>query len=92
MLMEESFIPSSEFEVASNTVNKILRQPVEEIETTNVLPPLNDITDSNKVFKGKLSVLFVDMRRSTDLTDELKSKKMVKVYRSFIRIVIQAIR
>ena len=92
MLMEESFIPSSEFEAASNTVNKILRQPVEEIEITDILPPLNDITDSNKVFKGKLSVLFVDMRRSTDLTDELKSKKMVKVYRSFIRIVIQAIR
>ena len=92
MLMEESFIPSSEFEVASNTVSKILRQPVEEIEITDILPPLNDITDSNKVFKGKLSVLFVDMRRSTDLTDELKSKKMVKVYRSFIRIVIQAIR
>lgn len=92
MLMEESFIPSSEFEAAINIVNKILRQPVEEIEITNVLPPLNDITDSNKVFKGKLSVLFVDMRRSTDLTDELKSKKMVKVYRSFIRIVIQAIR
>lgn len=50
MLMEESFIPSSEFEAASNTVNKILRQPVEEIEITDILPPLNDITDSNKVF------------------------------------------
>lgn len=37
MLMEESFIPSSEFEVASNTVNKILGQPVEEIEITTSL-------------------------------------------------------
>lgn len=73
--MEELFIPSSEFEVASNTVNKILRQPVEEIEITDILPPLNDITDSNKVFKGKLSVLFVDMRRSTDLTDGKKSQQ-----------------
>lgn len=90
--MEESFIPSMEFETANNAVNNILGQPVEEIEITDILPPLNDITDSNKVFKGKLSVLFVDMRKSTDLTDELKSKKMVKVYRSFIRIVIQAIR
>ena len=90
--MEESFIPSSEFETANNAVNNILGQSVEEIEITDILPPLNDITDSNKVFKGKLSVLFVDMRKSTDLTDELKSKKMVKVYRSFIRIVIQAIR
>lgn len=91
--MSESFIPASEFETASNAVNNILGQSVEEIEITEILPPLNDdITDSNKVFKGKLSVLFVDMRKSTDLTDELKSKKMVKVYRSFIRIVIQAIR
>lgn len=90
--MTESFIPTSEFETASNAVNNILGQPVEEIEITDTLPPLNDITDSNKVFKGKLSVLFVDMRKSTDLTDELKSKKMVKVYRSFIRVAIQAIR
>ena len=90
--MSESFIPASEFETASNAVKNILGQPVEEIEITDILPPLNDITDSNKVFKGKLSVLFVDMRKSTDLTDELKSKKMVKVYRSFIRVVIQAIR
>ena len=92
MFMGESFIPLLEFEIASNAVNNILGQPVEEIEITDKLPPLNEITDSNKVFKGKLSVLFVDMRKSTDLTDELKSKKMVKVYRSFIRVVIQAIR
>lgn len=92
MFMSESFIPASEFETASNAVSNILGQPVEEIKITDILPPLNDIADSNKVFKGKLSVLFVDMRKSTDLTDELKSKKMVKVYRSFIRIVIQAIR
>ena len=72
--MSESFIPASEFETASNAVNNILGQPVEEIEITDILPPLNDIADSNKVFKGKLSVLFVDMRKSTDLTDELKSK------------------
>lgn len=92
MFMTESFISTSEFETASNAVNNILGQPVEEIEITDTLPPLNDITDSNKVFKGKLSVLFVDMRKSTDLTDELKSKKMVGVYRSFIRVAIQAIR
>lgn len=48
--------------------------------------------------KGKFTnfvkdiILFVDMRKSTDLTDELKSKKMVKVYRAFIRMIIQAIR
>lgn len=50
--MAESFIPTSEFETASNAVDNILGQPVEEIEITDTLPPLNDITDSNKVFKG----------------------------------------
>jgi len=90
--MSESLIPAAEFESATNAVNNILGQLVEEIEITDILPSLNDITDSNKVFKGKLSVLFVDMRKSTDLTDEIKSKKMVKVYRLFIRMAIQAIR
>ncbi|WP_461391258.1 hypothetical protein [Desulfosporosinus fructosivorans] len=32
------------------------------------------------------------MRKSTDLIDELKSKKMVKVYCAFIRMIIEAIR
>lgn len=53
--MSESFIPASEFETASNAVKNILGQPVEEIEITDILPPLNDIADSNKVFKGKLA-------------------------------------
>ena len=55
MFMSESFIPASEFETASNAVKNILGQPVEEIEITDILPPLNDIADSNKVFKGKLA-------------------------------------
>lgn len=48
--MSESFIPASEFETASNAVSNILGQPVEEIKITDILPPLNDIADSNKVF------------------------------------------
>ena len=63
--MSESFIPASEFETASNAVNNILGQPVEEIEITDILPPLNDMADSNKVFHRKLSVLFVDMSLPT---------------------------
>lgn len=34
--MSESFIPASEFETASNAVNNILGQPVEEIEITDI--------------------------------------------------------
>lgn len=47
--MSESLIPTAEFESETNAVNNILGQPVEEIEITDILPPLNDITDSNKV-------------------------------------------
>lgn len=36
MFMSESFIPASEFETASNAVNNILGQPVEEIEITDI--------------------------------------------------------
>lgn len=85
-------IAKSEYEFASAAIEKILSQPVEQIELSDGIPPLSDVTDSNKVFKGKLSILFVDMRKSTDLADKLKSKKMVKIYRSFIRLIIQAIR
>ena len=51
--MTESFISTSEFEVASNAVNNILGQPVEEIEITDILPPLNDITDLTEPLPAK---------------------------------------
>ena len=85
-------IAKSEYEFASEAIEKILTEPVEHIELTDRIPPLSDLADSNKVFNGKLTVLFVDMRKSSELTDELKSKKMVKIYRAFIRLIIQAIR
>jgi class 3 adenylate cyclase len=88
----ESNIGKKEIELISTAIDKILSQSVEEIEILDNVPPLTELTDSNKVFKGKLSILFVDIRKSTDLTDEIKSKKMVKIYRAFIRLVIQAIR
>ncbi|MBU3188777.1 hypothetical protein K9O30_06330 [Clostridium bowmanii] len=85
-------INKNEYEFVSSAIDKILSDPIENIELTDGIPPLSDVSDSNKVFKGKLSILFVDMRKSSELTDELKSKKMVKIYRSFIRLIIQAIR
>lgn len=90
--MEERRLTNSEIENALRALDHILDQPVSEIDLTDEIPPVADVADSNKVFKGKLSILFVDMRKSTDLTDELKAKKMVKIYRAFIRMAIQAIR
>lgn len=85
-------ISKTEYEAVFNAIEKSLSTKVEEIELSDKIPTLDDTQDNNKVFRGKLSVLFVDMRKSTDLTDDLKSKKMVKIYRSFIRMIIQAIR
>lgn len=90
--MENQRITKSELDAAFNALEHILNQPVDEIDLTDEIPPVTDVADSNKVFKGKLSILFVDMRKSTDLTDELKAKNMVKIYRAFIRMAIQAIR
>jgi len=90
--VDKTHLSKSEFDLANNALEGILGEPVEDIDLTDTVPPLADVSDSNKVFKGKLSILFVDMRKSTDLTDELKAKKMVKVYRAFIRMIIQAIR
>lgn len=85
-------ISKSEYEAVFNAIKKTLSTKVEEIELSDKIPTLEETQDNNKVFRGKLSVLFVDMRKSTDLTDEVKAKKMVKIYRSFIRMIIQAIR
>lgn len=90
--MENQRVTKAELDAALNALDHILDQPVAEIDLTDEIPPVADVADSNKVFKGKLSVLFVDMRKSTDLADELKAKKMVQIYRAFIRIAIQAIR
>lgn len=88
----DNIISKTEYEAVFNAIQKSLSTKVEEIELSDKIPILDNTQDNNKVFRGKLSVLFVDMRKSTDLTDDLKSKKMVKIYRSFIRMIIQAIR
>ena len=90
--MDDYSLKTSELEAASNALERILGQAVEEIELSDTVPVLDEVSDSNKVFKGKLSILFVDIRNSVNLTDELKSKRMVKVYRGFVRMAIQAIR
>lgn len=88
----EEIITKLDFERANDYLEKMLQKDVESIELTDHLPTIGELSDANKVFKGTLSILFVDMRKSTDLTDELKAMKMVKVYRSFIRCIVQSIR
>lgn len=73
-------------------LHSILDFPTEKVEIIDNIPTTEELSDSNKGYKGKLTIMFVDMRKSTELTDELKSQKMIKIYRLYLRLVVQAIR
>ena len=85
-------IPKSEIELLSTAVEKIVSQEVLENDLSGKLPKIEDLKDSNKVYRGKVSVLFVDMRESTKLPEQFSAENLVKIYRSYIRVVVQAIR
>lgn len=55
-------------------------------------PTTNNLTDSNKTYAIDAAILFVDIRKSTNLTDASTMKSMVKVYRSFMRAVVACVR
>ena len=79
-------------EKTNEFINKIIDVPVEKLSFDSNIPLDDDITDSNKVYKGKVSVLFADMRNSTKFTDDNTAKTVVKVYRSYIKTITSAIR
>jgi class 3 adenylate cyclase len=73
-------------------INRIVSTEVLEKAITDQLPLTDDLPDGNKIYCGKVSVLFVDMRDSTKLPDRFNTEQLVKIYRSYIRTVVQAIR
>lgn len=79
-------------EKANKSIDEILNIPIEKISFESKVPVDNDITDSNKVYKGEVTILFADMRNSTVFTDEHTAKTVVKVYRSFLKTITRAIR
>lgn len=85
-------ISKTELELLSAAINKIVSSEILENEITETLPKIDDLTDSNKIYQGKVSVLFVDMRGSTKLPEQFNREQLVKIYRSYIRTVVQAIR
>lgn len=79
-------------EKVNKSIDNILNIPVEKISFDSKIPVDEDITDSNKVYKGEVSILFADMRNSTKFTDETSAKTVVKVYRSFLKTITRAVR
>lgn len=91
MILNEK-IPKVEVELLTAAIEKIVMQEVLENEVVGVLPKIDELNDSNKIYRGKVSVLFVDMRESTKLPEQYSADQLVKIYRSYIRVVVQAIR
>lgn len=85
-------ISSAEIELLNNAVSRIITGDVQEKEFDAVIPLQDDLADANKIYKGKVSMLFVDMRESTRMSEQYNPEQLVKIYRSYVRAVIQAVR
>lgn len=90
--MSEEKIKKTEVEMLSTAIDRIVSSEVLQSAMSDQLPLTSDLTDSNKIYHGKASILFVDMRDSTKLPERFNEAQLVKIYRSYVRTVVQAIR
>lgn len=82
-----------DFKKLDSRLNTITSQKVEEFEISLDTPPtLEELPDSNKAYSLYASILFIDIRKSTQLMEESQAKSMVKVYRAFMRMAVSCVR
>jgi hypothetical protein len=60
-----------EVEGLVNAFNRILETDFKKMEFEEYLPLYSSLRDSNKVYSGELSVLFVDIRESLDKAEKI---------------------
>ena len=82
----------NDFDKMNEQLKKITSQKVEEINVNNTIPTVADLKDNNQSSVIDATILFVDIRKSTELTDMSSPKNMVKIYRSFIRMAVDCVR
>ena len=92
LIIGDEKITKAESDLLSSAISRIVSTEVLEKTISDQLPLTDGLADSNKIYHGKASVLFVDMRESTKLPDKFCTEQLVKIYRSYIRTVVQAIR
>jgi hypothetical protein len=68
--MANKKINKAELELLQSAVDRIVNSEELEIEISSFLPKVEDLSDSNKIYRCKTSVLFVDMRKSTKLSEQ----------------------
>lgn len=83
----------NDFEKVDSRIKKITEQAVEQIEINSELPPtIEQLEDNNKTYSIMAAILFIDIRKSTYLTENSQAKSMVKIYRSFMRMAVDCVR
>lgn len=83
----------ADFEKLDERLKNITMQPVEQIAIdTDVPPTIEDMEDNNKTYVIQSAILFIDIRKSTYLTENSQAKSMVKIYRAFMRMAVECIR
>lgn len=86
-------LSKSDFDELNERLKNITSQPVAQIEVNSDLPPtLEQLEDNNKTYSIMAAILFIDIRKSTYLTENSQAKSMVKIYRSFMRIAVDCVR
>lgn len=82
-----------DFENIDNKIKAIVEEPVDEIVLNTEFPPTIDyLTNNNEAYSIMAAILFIDIRKSTDLTENSKAKSMVKIYRAFMRMCVECVR
>ena len=70
----------ADFEKLDERLKNITMQPVEQIAIdTDVPPTIEDMEDNNKTYVIQSAILFIDIRKSTYLTENSQAKSMVKI-------------
>lgn len=91
-LLRESSISKMEADSLSASIMRIPSSEVLQRAVGNHLPAVNDLADANDAYRFKASVLFVDMRGSSRLPERFGADQLVKLYRSYTRAIVQAVR
>lgn len=83
----------TDFDNVDFQIKKITEQTVEEIEADSELPPtIEQLENNNKTYSIMAAILFIDIRKSTYLTENSQAKSVVKIYRSFMRMAVDCVR
>ena len=86
-------LTKTDFDNLDVRIENIVSQSVEQIQVETDLPPtIDQLQDNNKTYSLVAAILFIDIRKSTYLTENSQAKSMVKIYRSFMRMAVECVR